>query len=256
MMNKKHILMIVILFSTIVLFSIQKEKLKLVHGYITITFDKGMPTIPCQLMLNTINESSNAGIELPPSQIFLSGTLLSRVEKDNDIDVGLVFLNPWDENNIIKVAIIDVKSREKILEKEILLPPHHSIARMLSSMLTGSSSKSIDGYFKFESKKGVAVLGMQISPNGNVPIPVFQTTESPYVSVSQTCIFPHFATGAGYRSRLIIWNPFTENINCSIHFFDSKGEPLPVLAGNEVGNQFTFNIDPMDKISIPVLPAK
>jgi len=44
-------------------------------------------------------------------------------------------------------------------------------------------------------------------------------------------------------------------------FISHKGEVypcgyLPVLAGNEVGNQFTFNIDPMDKISIPVLPAK
>ncbi len=226
-MKRKHLLLITILLFTFLLYSTHKEEPPPVHGYVLVSTLNGEELPAAQLSIQTIEQSPSDRVEIPPATLTTDCSFRALVNSKEGIDTGVAILNPGSETAGITVLVNQADGMESIPVADISLPPLHKDARLLSEWLSTAGLTDFQGEIRIRATVPLAVVGLRMSGARIRSIPILALDQpAPDPDRNGVLIFPHFATGGGYSCSLVIWNPYSTDLDCVVRFYAPDGTPL------------------------------
>jgi hypothetical protein len=131
----------------------------------------------------------------------------------------------------------------------LILPGNSQLSRFLDQAPFNGGS-TIQGTFSFNSTVPVAIIALQslINERGEflmTALPVADTSNP----LTGTVMFPYFADGGGWNTRLVLVNPSDSTIVGTASFFGGgqagiAGQPVAVNVGERISSEFAVSIPP------------
>lgn len=231
-LKRKHLLVIPLVLLTFIIFSSRRKEPTYLHGYIVLENVKGDGLPGGVIQLRTVNQDSQDTLALGSGHLYLSASLLLEVSRRSGIDAELALLNPSDTQACVHVTFLPEGAENPVHHESLVLPPHHKLARSASEWLSTTGGHTFRGMFRVESDRPLALAAVQLAGGQLRPTWLSPIRPSDEVTSDRGLIFPHWASGGGYRSSLRLWNPSRSPMEFDIVSRDPDGNPswtIPVL---------------------------
>src|SRR5207248_2044636 len=103
---------------------------------------------------------------------------------------------------------------------------------------------SLTGTFTFSSNLPVSVTALRglLNERNEFLLTTLSVTQLPAEASTAAIVFPHFATGGGWTTQIVLVNPTDRPLSGGIEFRDPAGQLVAV--GGPFTNIFTYSIPP------------
>jgi hypothetical protein len=168
---------------------------------------------------------SEAGV--PASPPITQGRIAA--ETGPSTRTGLAIANPNPNPATLSFYFTDADGRE-VLTGTAFIPAGGQIAEFLNETRFGGPAV-FTGSFSFTSNVPVAVTALRGTTNERsefllTTLPVTDLSAPP---VSGPALFPHFADGGGWTTRIMLVNPSAVTISGTMEFRSALGQPLSAI---------------------------
>jgi hypothetical protein len=161
-------------------------------------------------------------------------------------DVGIAMLNPEG----VQVQVNMTLRREDGLQvgtKIVFIPPRQQISLFASQLFADVPTvpKELTGALSITSDSPVLIAVLRFRGSNFSTLPVNNLTPSssipviaPGVGGPGSVILPHFASGSGWASEIVITNNSSSNLGVRVDLFKQDGSPLSSRLNHQSGNTF------------------
>ena len=181
---------------------------------------------------------------VPATAAVLEGRIFAEI--DGSVTTGLAMANPNDSAAMIEFFFTDSSGIDSGHDSFTLKPGEQTAKFLDQDPFNGGSA--VLGTFTFISNLPVAVIALRGFVNERSEFLMTTLPVAPLTApTADTVYFPHFATGAGWTTQVILVNPTHEPIHGSVQFFGSGNAAGPVtltLADGRSGSAFSYSIPP------------
>jgi hypothetical protein len=184
---------------------------------------------------------------VPASAPITSGRFFAEI--GSAVNTGLAIANPNDDGATISYRFVRTDGSE-FRSGVMTLGGNQQRALFLDQSPFDGGSDFI-GSFSFTSTVGVSVIALRGYTNARgefliTTLPVVNLSQAPSTTAST---IPHFATGGGWTTQILLVNPTEFPLAGSLQFYspgsaNSAGVPVNVTVGGRTGNSFSYSIAP------------
>jgi hypothetical protein len=192
---------------------------------------------------------SEAGV--PGSPLIQSGRIYAEIS--NTVNTGVAIANPGSQ--VATISFFFTDSNGDFGSGSTTIPANGQIATFLNQAPFNGRA-SMTGTFTFSSNVPVAVLALRglINERSEFLLTTLSVTPLPAASSSDVIVFPHFASGGGWTTQVVLVNPTDKSLTGSVEFLDPTGHVVTAVAG-PFNNNFSYSIPPRASVNIPTYGA-
>ena len=219
----------------------------LVAGYGQVEAEAGM-SLPAGLAIFGLRQNgilvSEAGV--PAAAAVLEGRIFA--ETDGAVRTGIAMANPNDTAATIGFFFTDRDGIDSGYGSFTLGPREQTAGFLAEEPFNGGDA--VWGTFTFTANLPVAVIALRGFVNERSEFLMTTLPVAPLTAAADTVYFPHFATGAGWTTQVILVNPTPDFIRGSVQFFGPGSETAAArpatltLADGRNGSTFPYSIPP------------
>ncbi len=181
-----------------------------------------------------------------PGALTKTGNLFINVSKRLVRDIGLAISNPGGLD-----ARLTFEARDEqgfmVASTTIFIPPRRQISRFVSEIFAGHANfpDELIGSLTLTSNRHVAIVAIRFRGDTFSTLPITDVSTSipvpsPFSDVGgeEAVILPHFATGGGWSSEIVLTNLSGGFVIVRLDLFAPDGSPLIVRLNGISGNSF------------------
>jgi sugar lactone lactonase YvrE len=160
-------------------------------------------------------------------------------EINSTVNTGVAIANPNNQAAVISFYFTD--SAGDFGSGQTMIPPNGQIAKFLNQ--PPFNGYSLTGTFTFSSNIPVSVVALRglFNERSEFLLTTLPVTQLPVVTTSAPLVFPHFASGGGWTTYIVLVNPTDKPMNGSVEFRDPGGHIITEVAG-PFNYNFTYSI--------------
>jgi len=200
-----------------------------------------------------------AGLAAPT--FLTSASMFVDVSSDLRKDVGIAIVNPnaasvdiiltlrRDNGTLLATRTITLATRRQLLQfvTQIFAPGTGTVFSVGSAL-----PNEFIGTMLISSNSPIYIMGLRFRSDNFSTMPVNVITAStfpiPFITSGVggigAFLFPHFATGGGWASELVVSNLGSTSATVRLDFFKSDGSSMTVPLNGTLGNSFTNQVIP------------
>jgi sugar lactone lactonase YvrE len=192
---------------------------------------------------------SEAGV--PGSPLIQAGRIYTEIS--STVNTGVAIANP--NNQVATISYFFTDSNGDFGSGSATVPANGQIATFLNQAPFNGRS-SISGTFTFSSNIPVSVLALRglINERGEFLLTTLPVTALPAAPSTDVIVFPHFASGTGWTTQVVLVNPTDKSLNGSVEFRDPSGQIVTSVAG-PFNNNFSYSIQPRASVTLQTYGA-
>jgi len=166
------------------------------------------------------------------------------------VDTGLAIANPYDEP--ASVSFFFTGPNGNFGKGVTTIPANGQIAAFLSQ--PPFNGVSVSGSFTFNSTVPVAVVSLRGFTNerGEFLITTLPVSDLSVPAQTGDLVFPHFAAGGGWRTKIVLVNPSDGTLTGTVRFLTPSGGTAVVLVNGESNSTVQYSIPPRTSRTLQV----
>ncbi len=166
------------------------------------------------------------------------------VDNSDDADSGYAIANPSDAQATVSLILRDREGVVKDMAAIDLLPGRH-IAEFARERFQLHATAGFEGSIEFTSSADLAAVGLRYDNMSRDPAAhVFTTVPVVLTEESRTVLyFPQFADGAGYRTDLVLLNPWASGTLADVEFHRSDGTRVSIPVGGRLQQNIQVSLN-------------
>jgi hypothetical protein len=190
------------------------------------------------------SDTTQAGVM--PSELTTDAVIFVNASGRLFRNLGLAIANPSAIDATVKLTLRD-PSGTVLSTKAITLADRNQRARFVTELFSGEPGvpEDFEGTVTIHSTVPVAVIGLRFRgenfstiPTTNLSTPVPLSEVAPGVGGPNAVILPHFATGGGWASEIVLANTGATSLTVRVDIFKQSGSPLTVTLNNQTQSSF------------------
>jgi hypothetical protein len=208
-------------------------------GYAHVNTDTGSST-PAGFAIIGFRENnvlvSEAGV--PGSGLLTTGRIYAEI--GNNINTGVAIANP--NNQIATVSFYFTDQNGSVAQGSTTIPANGQLAKFLDQPPFFGHATS--GTFTFNSSIPIAVVALRGRTNerSEFILTTLPVTDLTAPATTAPVVFPHFATGGGWTTQVVLVNPTDTALSGTLVFLDPQGQNAAVAGAGT--NTLGYTIPP------------
>ena len=215
-------------------------------GYVRVNPDPGVQS-PSGLAIFSFRQNnvlvSEAGV--PGSGLIYAGRIYAEVS--STVNTGVAIANP--NNQAATVSFNFTDSTGDFGKGTTTIPANGQIAAFLNQAPFNGRS-SLNGTFTVISNIPVSVVALRglLNERSEYLLTTLSVTELPAPASTATLVVPHFASGGGWTTQIVLVNPTDATQHGGIEFRDPTGQVTTL--GNPANSNLTYVIPPRSSFKL------
>ena len=160
-----------------------------------------------------------------------------------DTRTGVALVNPETASQVVNLTLRDANGIT-VGEESLVMNPGQHLAQFADELF--GTAPGFEGSLTFESAAGLGAIALRQSANGfgEALFTTLPVADLDAEAGSGAAVFPHLATGGGFRTQAILINPSGETISGRVRFVQSDGTPLDVDWDGVTVSENSYQIEP------------
>jgi hypothetical protein len=197
-------------------------------GYARVTADSGAMPAGVAIFGYRHNGVLISETGVPGARPLTGGRIYA--ETSASVSSGVAIANPNSEPAVVSFTFTDATGTD-VAGGSVTVPPNGQIAGFLNERPFNGPS-AFSGAFTFSSLKPVAVVALRglVNERSDFLLTTLPVVEIGAAAASAPALaFPHFASGSGWTTTIMLVNPTENPISGSLQFTNSAGIPVSSL---------------------------